>query len=123
MCIRDRLKSYLNGLKQSQPGCLILAERDLSDFDFTELINAFGKNGVTGIDDLTHRSESDTMCQSQIRTLLERYGATHAYLASYKPLHIALGHQRNMVKGPDTELLAAFGLSRLIAERDCLRSL
>ena len=119
----ETLQSYLDGLKRRDLGCNILNNVDLSDFNADKLLNEFGTHGAIDIGDLPKYFTDDTMGQSQIRTLLKRYGGTQAYLVAKVPLHIAVGQCNNMTNGVDNELLAAFGLARLIAERDCLRKI
>jgi len=118
----ENLQSYLDGLRERDLGCYLLDQHDLSDFSSEKLITELRSDGAIDFSDLPKQVDDDTMSQSQIRTLLKRYGGTQAYLVAADPLHIAIGQSNNIAENLDKELLAAFGLARLIAERDALRN-
>jgi len=112
---------YIAELNHLDIGCEILTGKALFDFDADALLAAFKNKTELSRNALLAPHECETMGQSQMRLLLERYGANWAYLVATNPLHVAVSQQRGLQEKPDANLLAAFGLSRLIAERDALK--
>lgn len=118
----DTLHSYLADLTRRELGCQILGAADLADFNRQMLLESFHVDGTIEKNELPKDPQQDSMSQSQMRNLLTRFGCARAYLVASEPLHIAIDPGNDVTRGPDTELLAAFGLARLLAERDVLRS-
>jgi len=114
-------EAYLNSLKSNGLSESILGADLLAGFDGKALVEAFGEDGAVALVELPKDAGKDTMGQSQMRALFARSGTTQAYLATRAPLRIAVGQRHGLAGGPDPELLAAFGLSRLMAERDSAR--
>ena len=118
------LSAYLHDLARRGvlDNALILREDQLAEFDRAELVSAFGA-AVVSAADLGADPSFDTLAQSQLRALFERYSATHLFKVSNEPFQLAAVRQPGFSGGEiDRDLASAFGLARLIAERDCLRA-
>ena len=111
------LDAYLADLASAGVADRILGPADLADFDAAALASALGPEGAATLSDLPASPAGDGWGQSQLRSLFARFDADLAILAAQRPPHIALS-RRQGVAGPDGETLAAFALSRLIAEKE-----
>ncbi|WP_027834866.1 hypothetical protein [Maritalea myrionectae] len=99
-------------------GVLLLKSSDLKDYDTSALSRKLVSKPVLSLADLSNNRTNDHIVDSQLRTLFESYGATHLYLVAQSPLIIAATRQSGFAPGTvDNDLAAAFGLSRLLAER------
>ena len=117
------LEDYLGTLQQVglSEGFAIVSAEDLSDFDLPQLRAAFDATGAARHGDLPSAPGDDTLEQSQLREFLRRHAGREAFVVSETPLRIAVGTPQGISATADRDLQAAFGLARLIAERDALK--
>ncbi|MEM9341609.1 MAG: hypothetical protein AAGA87_01045 [Pseudomonadota bacterium] len=113
------LDDYLATLQGLSDGFTIVSEDDLKDFD--QLRTAFDATGAARHRDLPKSPGDDTLEQSQLREFLRRHAGSEAFVVSDSPLRIAVGTPQGISATADRDLQAAFGLARLIAERDALK--
>jgi len=119
------LATYLGDLapRGVLDGVLLLAESDLVEFDCAAAAEHFRGRSAVSVMDLPAHAGNDTLSQSQLRALFDRYAATHLFAVSHEPLQIAAVRQPGFATSEvDGNLSAAFGLARLISERDRLRA-
>ena len=99
----------------------ILGPKDLHDFDTGRLIDALGPRGSGGRSALAKSATDDTLTQSQLRALLDRFAAQQAILVSTAPLRLAVGTPNRLAEGAGSDTEAAFAIARLIGERDAAK--
>lgn len=119
------LAAYLDDLARRNvlDGVLILGEADLVEFDRPAIVGNFRGRSTISLADLPARAGDDGLSESQLRALLERYAATHLFEVSRNPLRIAVVRQPGFgASDADRDLSAAFGVARLVSERDTLRA-
>ncbi|WP_299814359.1 hypothetical protein [uncultured Roseibium sp.] len=117
------LESYLEDLSRSGvlDGTLLLGERHLSEFDNEAIGARFGTALVLASGDLPVESALDTLAESQLRALFDRYAATHLILVSRLPLTIAVMRQPGFTTlDIDPELQAAFRIAQLVSQCELL---
>lgn len=118
------LDYYLDELKRRGvlDDTIILSDADLRDFDAAALATAFDADPAMVREDLPADRDDDTLAQSQLRTLFDRYTATHLFEVSRQPLVVAVANPPSFsASTADRDLSTAFGLARLISERDALK--
>lgn len=115
------LDDYLASLQRLglSEGFAIVSADALKDFD--QLVSAFDSTGAARHQDLPKAPGDDTLEQSQLREFLRRHAGREAFVVSETPLRIAVGTPQGISATTDRDLQAAFGLARLIAERDALK--
>ena len=93
----------------------------MRDFDAGRLIDALGPRGLGTRSALARSASDDTLTQSQLRALLDRFAAQQALLISTAPLRVAVGTPNRLAEGAGTDTEAAFAIARLISERDAAK--
>lgn len=114
------LTGYLDLLAQKGvlADVLIVSSDQLEEFDQPALRTLIADKNFITSDDLPTQSGEETMAQSQMRHLFERYGANQVYLVANEPMQLAFARAPGFLTAEiDPNLSAAFGMSRLIAAR------
>lgn len=121
----ENLSAYLKAISQIDlmEGFVLLGAEDLRDFDPDSLISAFGVSGYVRTSNLPRTAEEDTLLQSQVRALLDRFSARELVLISKQPLHLAVGTSAGFSDSSGSDIQTVFTVARLIAERDAEKEL
>jgi hypothetical protein len=120
------LSAYLDDLGRAGvlDGVLLLGGPELAEFDPADIALRFRSRSTVSLADLPPRPGNDTLSDSRLRALFERYAATHLVEVSQQPLRLAAIRQPGLSgREIDPDLSAAFGLARLVSERDSMRAL
>lgn len=110
--------SFLNSIEDAaaDEGVLFLQTTAIADFDPPQMIASFGDAMHISLRDLPAEPACDTIGQSQIRTLMNRYGATSVFVVAENPAVFAVAQRTAMSTAlPSAELMAAFSMARIIA--------
>ncbi|MEJ6391647.1 hypothetical protein V8J82_00180 [Gymnodinialimonas sp. 2305UL16-5] len=99
-------------------GYALLSGDDLRDYDATAVIDAIGPTGSVVRAELPKSPGDDTLGQSQIRALLDRFATREVALVAKSPFTLAVGTPSGLADGSSANIRAAFAVARLIAERD-----
>jgi hypothetical protein len=113
--------SFLTSIEDAaaDEGVLFLQSTAIADFDPPQMIAAFGGAMHISVRDLPTDPAHDTIGQSQIRTLLGRYGATSVFVVAENPAVFAVAQRTAMSAAlPSAELMAAFSMARIIARTE-----
>lgn len=120
------LTAYLADLEQRGvlDGVLVLDDAVLAEFDRAAIAARFENSLALSVSDLPISTAKDSLAESQLRALFDRYAATHLVQISREPLKLAAARQPGFAsKEIDPDLSAAFRHAQLISERDRLRKL
>jgi len=120
------LTAYIAGLEERGvlDGVLVLEDAALAEFDRAAIAARFEDSLALSASDLPTSSSKDSLADSQLRALFDRYAATHLVQVSRDPFWLAAVRQPGFAPNEiDPDLSAAFRHAQLISERDRLRDL
>lgn len=118
------LSEYLAQITKSDilSDTLIASTDQLRDFDAKTLLTAFDATPFVTLGSLPSDPAKDSLPQSQLRVLFDRYGANQAYEVASDPVTLAFVRSSRLSSAEqDPNLSAIFGLARLIAKKDQLQ--